>query len=229
MKLQKVFLVFVVLFSLQIGFGQEKPKAELYDEVVNMHCDELKGRIDGFFVQLGNNPNFKGQIIIYGEQNNQLRNYHYESLIKDFIDDRKYDPGRVAFAHAKSEKKLRVQFWLVPPETEKIRYDEENWDYVLTAANKPFIFDYEDDYPESDCPTKFDSAFYAKLLLTNLNLRGHIVIRQRSVAGFNKVRKELSNKLIQINKTPPGKIKFFYAKPDRYTAVEYWLVPLKKK
>ncbi len=229
MKLQKAFLILVILFSLQTCFGQEKPKAELYDEVVNMPCDELKGRVDGFSVQLGNNPNSTGLIIIYGEQNNQLRNYHYESLIKDIIDNGKYDGRRVTFVHAKSEKKLRVQFWLVPPDAENILYDEENWDYVLTAANKPFIFDYQDDYPESDCPAKFDSAFYAKLLLTNPNFRGHIVIRQRSVAGFNKIRKELSNKLFQINKTPPDKIKFFYAKPDRYTAVEYWLIPLKKK
>ncbi len=227
----KFFLVLAILFaSLQICFAQEKPKAELYDEVVNMPCDELKGRIEGFFVQLGNNPNSTGLIIIYGEQNNQLRNYQYKSLIKDIIVNMgNYDVSRVTFVHARSEKKLRVQFWLVPLEAEKIRYDEENWDYVLTAAKKPFIFDYDDDYPESDCPTKFDSAFYAKLLLTNPNLRGHIVIRQRSVAGFNKIRKELSKKIIQINKTPLDKIKFFYAKPDRYTAVEYWLVPLKKK
>jgi outer membrane protein assembly factor BamE (lipoprotein component of BamABCDE complex) len=227
----KFFLVLAILFaSLHICFAQEKPKAELYDEVVNMPCDELKGRIHGFFVQLGNNSNSTGRIIIYGEQNNQLRNYQYKSLIKDIIVNMgNYDVSRVTFVHARSEKKLRVQFWLGPPEAEKVRYDEENWDYVLTAANKPFIFDYNDDYPESDCPTKFDSAFYAKLLQTNPNLRGHIVIRQRSVAGFNKIRKELSKKLIQINKTPLDKIKFFYAKPDRYTAVEYWLVPLKKK
>ncbi len=229
MRWQQFLLLFVVLFSLQICFGQEKPKAELYAEFINMPCDELKGHIDGFFLQLGNNPNFKGQIIIYGEPNNQLGNYHYQSLIKDIIDSRLYNPRRVTFVHARSEKELRVQFWLIPPEAEKILSDEENWDYVLPAANKPFIFDYQDDYPERDCPTKIDSALYAKLLLNNPNFRGHIVIRQISVAGFNKVRKELSNELFQINKTPPDKIKFFYAKPDRYTAVEYWLIPLKKK
>ncbi|MBS1794500.1 MAG: hypothetical protein JSS81_11630 [Acidobacteria bacterium] len=229
MKSQKLIFLLVLLFSLPVCFGQQKPAAELYDETGFLPCDELKGRVDGLFIALSSRPDSKGLIIIPDDPDNRLENYRYESLVRRIIDFRSYDPGRVEFVHARSEgKKLWVQFWLVPPEAERVRYAEETWDYVL-SADKPFVFYYKYDNPESDCPLRPDFGFYARLLRANPNFRGQVVIRQRSAAGFKRKKRELSDQLFRISKTPPDRIKFFYAKPERYTTVEYWLVPVKKK
>lgn len=229
MKLQNFLLVFVVLFSFQICFGQEKPKAELYLDMGYNSCDTTKGFIDGLYTQLGNDSNLKALIIIYGEQNNPLRNYNYESLIKDIIANfRKYDISRVSFAHAKSEKNLRIQFWLIPLEAEKPVYSEENWDYILPEINKSFTF-YQDNWRAEWCETTFDAELYSKLLLNNSNLRGNIVIREKSVAEFRKIRRKLSNELRKKYQVPLNRLNFSYAKSNKIKLVEYWLAPIKKK
>ena len=229
MKLQNFFLIFAVLFSFQICFGQEKSKAELYLDMGYNPCDTTKGFIDGLYAELGYDSKLKALIVIYGEQNDPLRNYKYESLMKDIIANfRKYDIGRVSFVRAKSEKNLRVQFWLIPSEAEKPTFSEENWDYILPVATKPFTF-YQDNWRAEWCETTFDAELYSKLLLNNPNLRGNIVIREKSVAEFRQIRKKLSDELTKNYRVPLNRLKFSYAKSNKTKLVEYWLVPVKKK
>lgn len=228
MKLQKFFLVFAVLFSFQICFGQEKSKAELYLDMGYNSCDTTKGFINDLYVELGNNPNLKALIVIYGEQNNPLKSYKYESLMKDIIANfLKYDPDLVSFAHAKSEKNLRVEFWLIPSEAEKPTFSEENWDYILPVTTKPFTF-YQDNWRAEWCETTFDAELYSKLLLNNQNLHGNIIIREKSVTEFRKIQKKLSDELNKNYQVPLNRLKFSYAKSNKTKLVEYWLVPQKK-
>ncbi len=58
MKLQTFFLVFIILFTaFQICFGQEKPKATLFDEFGKANCEDFWARFDNFFYELQNDHN----------------------------------------------------------------------------------------------------------------------------------------------------------------------------
>lgn len=74
--------------------------------------DDIKARVDNFYIQLNNDPNSTGYIITYGTTREIQRR---EKLIRDAIKFRKYDPSRVVFVQGGNTGEGTVtRFWLVP-------------------------------------------------------------------------------------------------------------------
>ena len=233
MKLPKTFFILLILLvSLKICFGQEKPKAELIDNFTQSPCDETMARVDNFTTILRNEPESKGLVISFGLKDKNLRNLRYEQFFKDAVKGRiryQFDVKRVTFIRGANEEKLRVQLWKIPANADLPAYETGNWSYSLADQKKPFIY-YARAWFDDICPPTTDSELYSKLLLANPNFRGHLLIYTESTKKFRKVRNDLSKEIINTYKVPRTQLKFFYVKSKRENFnIEHWLVPRKSK
>jgi len=88
----------------------------LVDEFGNLPNDEVRVRIDNFYIALGNQPNAQGYIINYGTDREIARR---EALIRNHIAFKRYDASRVTFvrggANPRGETGVWTRLWLVPP------------------------------------------------------------------------------------------------------------------
>ena len=74
--------------------------------------DDVKARVDAFYIELNNNPNASGYIINYGTDKEIARR---EAQIKKAIKFRKYDPSRITMVRGGNTGVGAVsKFWLVP-------------------------------------------------------------------------------------------------------------------
>ncbi len=87
------------------------PKPELVDEYGVLKDDDVKARVDNFYIQLNNNPSAKGYIINYGTPA-QVRKQ--KAQIMKAINFRKYDASRVTFVDGPNNGEVKSKFWLVP-------------------------------------------------------------------------------------------------------------------
>ncbi len=75
--------------------------------------DDIKARVDAFYIELNNNPNDVGYIITYGTPKEIARR---EAQIRKAIKFRKYDGSRVVFVQGGNTGEGAVtRFWRVPP------------------------------------------------------------------------------------------------------------------
>lgn len=82
------------------------------DEFGKVPNDEVKVRIDNFYIELNNNPNAQGYIINYGTPA-QIRARRKQ--ITDAIKFRKYDPNRITMVDGgDTGSGVNTKFWLVP-------------------------------------------------------------------------------------------------------------------
>ena len=88
-----------------------RPTAVPVDEYGPLKDDDVKARIDNFYIQLNNQPNAKGYIIIYGTPA-QIKKQ--KAQIMKAITFRKYDPTRVTFVDGPNNGEQKVKLWLVP-------------------------------------------------------------------------------------------------------------------
>jgi hypothetical protein len=87
------------------------PVARIVDEYGVLKDDDVKARIDNFYIQLNNDPTAKGYIIIYGTPA-QIR--RQKAQIMKAINFRKYDASRVTFVDGPDNGTQTVKLWLVP-------------------------------------------------------------------------------------------------------------------
>ena len=231
--MQKTFFILLILLaSLKICFGQEKPKAELIDNFTQSPCDETMARVHNFTTILRNEPESKGLVISFGLKDKNLRNLRYEQFFKDAVKGRiryQFDVKRVTFVRGANEEKLRVQLWKIPANADLPAYETGNWSYSLADQKKPFIY-YARAWFDDICPPTTDSELYSKLLLANSNIRGHLVVYTESTEKFRRTKNELFKEIVTTYKVPRNQLKFFYVKSKReYSDIEYWLVPRKTK
>ena len=88
-----------------------KPTPNLVDEYGALKDDDVKARVDNFYIQLNNNPSAKGYIINYGTPA-QIKKQ--KAQIMKAINFRKYDASRVTFVDGPNNGEVKTKFWLVP-------------------------------------------------------------------------------------------------------------------
>jgi hypothetical protein len=88
------------------------PGSSMVDEFGPQKADEIKARVDNFFIQLNNDPNAKGYIVNYGTAK-QIAARRADIL--KAISFRKYDANRVVFVDGgDTGSGVNTRFWLVP-------------------------------------------------------------------------------------------------------------------
>jgi hypothetical protein len=78
--------------------------------------DEVRARLDAYFVELQNNPNDQGVIINYGSARDVARR---ETLIRNHIRFRKFDATRIRLERGAEEPTIRTRLIRVPPGAEQ--------------------------------------------------------------------------------------------------------------
>ncbi len=222
MKLQKVFLVLIILFaSFHVCFGQAKPKAVQVDEFGFITCDDFLSRVDNFFIELENHPNSQGYAVISGENNYLKKKLTYGLWLNGAIREAKRDGSNITKIRSEETGDFKIQFWIVPAGADKPNFNEAEWNFVFPPKTKPFVF--HDDYEQICSSVSFEKV-YTEYLSANPKSRGHIVIYGKSLKEYQTEKKEAQNLLSDI---PQRQLRFFYVKSD-YPNVEFWLVPNKK-
>ncbi len=102
-----------------IVVGQAPPV--LIDEFGNIKDNDVRARIDAFFIELQNNPGAQGYIINYGSSR-QISGR--ERLIKNHMNLRGYDSSRIVFVNGGVESQIRTRLWLVPAGADASTIDE---------------------------------------------------------------------------------------------------------
>ena len=232
MKLQKTFFILLILFiSLQICFGQEKPKAELIDNFGKVSCEEYWARLDNFFNLLHSEPTLTGYIILYGEKNSSHTNLRYERITDGIVKFGNRERSRLVIIRGTEKDSVQIEFWKVPAGAENPPFFVGEKDLTV-KQNKPFILK---GYSDGDgiCPINTSAKLFADYLSASPNMRAHIVITGKPTNNFVNTEKDLLNQLVNEYKISSDRLKFFYVKaktfPYEFANVEYWLVPRKKK
>jgi len=74
---------------------------ELVDQFGKINGDDLKARVDNYFVILLNDPNNVGIVVVYGKDRDVASRI---SSIRKYISQRKFDPKRIEFRRGSSKK-----------------------------------------------------------------------------------------------------------------------------
>jgi len=96
------------------------PTARRFDEFPSTSFDDDKARLDAFAIELQNNPDSQGYIIMYqGTDRESLRNRKVSILTKRTLDylvkARGIDPRRIQIVDWGTRLKTTYDLWIVPP------------------------------------------------------------------------------------------------------------------
>ena len=95
------------------------PKPPLFDEFPTIANDDDKARLDGLAVELQNNPNVTGYVIMYAGTDKRSQTRTPERLTQMALDylvkERGVDPSRVQFVQGGTRPTTTYQIWLVSP------------------------------------------------------------------------------------------------------------------
>jgi hypothetical protein len=221
-----IFVLFFLFTLLPVCFGQEKPEAVLIDEFGGITCEDQLARTDNYFVELMNDPNSTGYVVIYPGKDKSSRPVYLLKLIKGSIYQRKFDKDRIIFIRGEAEEKPRVQLWRVPFGADTPEFKGEVWEKPVYNLTKPFVFGGEDEL--GICPT-FNPSDYADLIKANSNVVGHLVIFSSSGSARKETAKFWLKIFTEEFNVPRQRLKVFYAKGKDFENVEFWIVPRKKK
>lgn len=88
------------------------PTTEKFDEFGKMVDDDVKARMDAFFIRLNNDPNAKGVIVNYGTPK-EIKDRKRQ--IEKAIDFRKFDRSRITYVDGPDQGNgINTKLWLVP-------------------------------------------------------------------------------------------------------------------
>lgn len=133
-----LFLILVLMSSTAFPQTRDnKPQASNVDEFGRVANGDLKARLDGFFVELINNPTAQGHIITYGS-NREVTSR--ERLIKNQIYFRRFDSQRITFVKGGFSKEIKTEFWVVPAgaESPKLIPSAKVFAEIGVATNQKF-------------------------------------------------------------------------------------------
>jgi hypothetical protein len=226
----------LVILAFQV-YGQEKPQARLFDEFGKSCREDFQVRIDSFHNELNNNPKSTGYAIFYGSKTLEARNLSYFQILSIYPKERKLPIQTVRGANQKEEK---TQFWIIPAGAELPKVTA---DFFSTEITKPTLFDsvwadfhrfygelniYDLGFLDLGCDFPPNQTEFAKILGSNPNLNGRLVIFNSNKNRADRVAKFAVNELTKTYKVSPKRLTTTYGGKRSETTIEFWLVPKKK-
>lgn len=99
---------------------QKIPEPRRFDEFVSQAFDDDKARLDSFVIEMQNNPDSQGYIILYqGTDKTSVRSRNVDVLNKRTLDylvnTRGVDPRRISIVQGGTRLKTTYELWIVPP------------------------------------------------------------------------------------------------------------------
>jgi hypothetical protein len=96
------------------GSVAARPTAIPVDEYGTLKDDDVKARIDNFYIQLNNQPAARGYVIIYGTPA-QIRRQRAQIMRAINRPGTSYDASRITFVDGPDTGTPMVKLWIVPP------------------------------------------------------------------------------------------------------------------
>ena len=98
----------------------EPPRSRRFDEFESQSFDDDKARLDAFAIELQNNPDSQGYIILYqGTDRESMRSKRVEVLSKKTLDylvkARGIDPRRLQIVNWGTRQRTTFDLWIIPP------------------------------------------------------------------------------------------------------------------
>lgn len=215
-------VLFLLLFLMSsVAFAQEEtPKAVKYGEFKAATNGYVKMIMDGFYVELGNNPSSQGYIINYGtDREITIR----EKQFRNAIDFFKLDGARITLVRGGLCNGLTTELWIVPPGAD---YPAVCSDGAVTPSlpNRAAAAKLEE---FGEVSNKFLTNIFAEFFEKVKNgktVNGYIVIRgtEKGTAEFENRIRDLENFKFYNSE----KIIFLKKVETRVqTTVALWFVP----
>ena len=95
----------------ETGVIAGRPVARMTDEFGPLANDEVRARLDAYFVELQNDPSAQGYIINYGPARQVAAR---EKLIRNHIAFRKFDASRIVIVNGGTADEINTKLWVVP-------------------------------------------------------------------------------------------------------------------
>lgn len=219
-------------------YGQERRSAYLVDEFANVFCsDELRSRLDAFFVEIARKPDAVGYVISSPDERIPGRHDKYREISRKHVEFRGMDPKRVVFETVSPGKSTHFQFWMVPDGVEPpplnrnptasittgTLFDSSN---ILTAKSGQVQFG---SLSEEPCDFGLNFGQYARAIVEDSNLRAYLVASSlKTASDTRKVKRALkltAEKLIRSHGISRERIRTVYAGRLGESTMQLWLVP----
>ncbi|CAN5327366.1 hypothetical protein BH10ACI1_BH10ACI1_21000 [soil metagenome] len=240
MKLRKMILFILVSIAFfQIGFGQEKPEARKLFEFGKICSEELMAGYDSFYIELNNDPSSTGYIVFYGDEF-EGRNLNFIAYLTLNYPQKRFDKSRIVLVRGENQAEMKIQFWLVPngvnppkPETEFIEQKfastflfDKNWaDFNRDYGSLDI---YSNNFYDLGCEFSPNVGAFAKILLSNSELTGYLIIYTKFGKGKkygNRIASFAISDLISNYKVPRNRLKTIYGGNREEPQIELWFVP----
>lgn len=233
---------FLLIFAFQFSFGQEKPKAEKLEDFGATTCGDIRNKLDNFLneILLGN-ANAKGYVVIYSNNQEVLQGLSFENIVLghlklrlpemnlniDFA-DRNSEP-KFIFVRKQTVSDLKIELWKVQKDELPSFAISDKWDLSNINYRKPTLF--FTDLNESECNYASGIKQFSEILSANPNLRGHIVIFDKTQKDFLKTKNELLGEIPNKFNILKNQVRTFFIKTkgNSYPNYELWLVPKEKR
>jgi hypothetical protein len=206
-----LFLLLVLMSSLAFAQTEETLKAVKYSEFETATNGYVKMIIDGFYVELSNNPASQGYIINYGtDREIAIR----EKQIRVSIQWRKFDAARITFVRGGFWKNPKTELWVIPPgaETPQPSSNAEKLD-EFGKIN------------EEDLSARLDNLYVS--LGNNPNALGYILnfgTPKVTAALEQRIKKYLIKRKVDLSK-----VVFKNAGSDDLGRTEIWIIQANDK
>jgi hypothetical protein len=208
MKLTITFLLVLFAFGKIATAQVNQGDLRIFYSFSQYDCETLYANLDNFAVELGQNPNSKGYVVIYGADDS-IRNKFLERYVNDYRNSRIIDKNRFVIIPAKANPDFKVEFIVSKSGREKPNVEQEPFSFVLTKTGKPVMFvretvevaqrngkwHYYGDC-RACCIESYYSDFLAEYLKANPQLNAHIRISGRSKDHKEKLASLIREELI---------------------------------
>jgi hypothetical protein len=207
-------------------------KAILFERLENPSCEYHMAIMDGYFIELNNNPTAAGYILIYASPQKTATS---DRQIRSYVNGRRFPTERLVIIHGGgTSRRATIEYWVTPigaeppkptlPPANGEPISEETIVEESIDPKKPYIYSSEY-YDGVQCyfeSSEIDLDGYARMLKEHPKSRGNIVIMLTSKAEFRKKEREILKYLIA--KGINGKrLRTFHQKA--YGGVELWILP----
>lgn len=224
MKILTLQFLFALLIFSGISTAQEKNEnLTLVESYEKPNCELLISQLDRLMIDIQNQPEFSGYVVIYGGENPK-DNIVWERAVNLHFKLRRYDPKKISVITAKSNQPLKIEIFK-SENGAKPNVTEETFGYVLSNEKTIFVandaisivkIDEKDTYINFGCEVccmsdPLDFPLLAKFLDANTKMNVQIKIFNRSRKMANKLAKLISDKAKNDYKISPLRLEIKYA------------------
>jgi len=205
----KLLLILLVVCGSFVNAISQQSDTVLVDEFGLYPCDGFRGRIDGFFAELTENPGWDGVVVNIGQGRSELSAIVREEMIRSHAAFRGYDLTRIHYSRS-TDAEFATRF-LRAPSAERSRYQAAK-NYALHSIVEPLVLeDYDFD---ALCPPIDYSDLFATILADNPNSRAVVLFRGKTLKQARRKMREVSA-FMASRKIASNRLKFLLTeKPD---------------